>query len=221
MKRSSWASGRGYVPSDSIGFCVAMTRKGSGTSMVSRPMVTWRSCITSSSALCTLAGARLISSASRRLVCTGPSEVWNSPRLLVVDPGADEVGRHQVGRELDALELPADRLGQRLDGHRLGQAGHALDEDVAAREQGDDQPLQQCVLADDELLDLVDDVLHRQRTGHAGVTNGLGELSVTAPALPRRPWRRRWERRSRLRRRSPARTGWPTRSRCRSPGRCG
>ena len=79
MNRSSCASGSGYVPSDSMGFCVASTRKGSGTARVSRPMVTWRSCITSRSALCTLAGARLISSASSRLVCTGPSEVWNSP----------------------------------------------------------------------------------------------------------------------------------------------
>ena len=40
MKRSTWASGRGYVPSDSIGFCVAITRNGSGTRWVSRPIVT-------------------------------------------------------------------------------------------------------------------------------------------------------------------------------------
>ena len=79
MKRSTWASGRGYVPSDSIGFCVAMTRKGCGTRCVSWPIVTWRSCITSSSADCTFAGARLISSASRKLQKTGPSSVSNSP----------------------------------------------------------------------------------------------------------------------------------------------
>ena len=30
MKRSSWASGRAKVPSYSIGFCVAITRNGSG-----------------------------------------------------------------------------------------------------------------------------------------------------------------------------------------------
>ena len=29
MKRSTCASGSGYVPSDSIGFCVAITRNGS------------------------------------------------------------------------------------------------------------------------------------------------------------------------------------------------
>ena len=67
------------MPSDSMGFWVAMTRNGSGALKVSRPMVTWRSCMTSSSALCTLAGARLISSASTRLAKTGPSETWNSP----------------------------------------------------------------------------------------------------------------------------------------------
>ena len=38
------------VPSDSIGFCVANTRNGSGTRWVSPPIVTCCSCITSSSA---------------------------------------------------------------------------------------------------------------------------------------------------------------------------
>ncbi len=79
MKRSTCASGSGYVPSVSIGFCVAITRKGAGTLCVSPAIVTWRSCITSSSALCTLAGARLISSASSRFAKTGPSTVENSP----------------------------------------------------------------------------------------------------------------------------------------------
>ena len=40
MKRSTWASGSGYVPSDSIGFWVAMTRNGWGTSWVSPPIET-------------------------------------------------------------------------------------------------------------------------------------------------------------------------------------
>ena len=59
--------------------------------------------------------------------------------LLVVDARADQIGGHQVGRELDALELAADRLGQRLDRHGLGQAGHAFDQDVPARQQRHDQ----------------------------------------------------------------------------------
>ena len=82
--------------------------------------------------------------------------------LLVEDPGADDVGGHEVGRELDALELAADRLRERLHRHRLGEAGHALDEEVAAREQGDDHPLEQRVLADDDALDLVEHLLERR-----------------------------------------------------------
>ena len=79
MKRSICASGSGYVPSDSIGFWVAMTRNGSGTRCVVSPIVTWCSCITSRSADCTFAGARLISSASRKLQKTGPRWVSNEP----------------------------------------------------------------------------------------------------------------------------------------------
>ena len=84
-------------------------------------------------------------------------------RALVVDAGADEVGGHEVGRELDALELAPDRVGDRLDRQRLGQAGHPLDEQVALGEERDRQPLEQHVLADDDLLDLEQHLLHRLR----------------------------------------------------------
>ncbi len=81
MKRSTCASGSGYVPSCSIGFCVAKTRNGVGSAHVSSPIVTCRSCIASRSADCTFAGARLISSASSRFVKTGPFFGVNSPVL--------------------------------------------------------------------------------------------------------------------------------------------
>ena len=68
-------------------------------------MVTCRSCITSSRALCTLAGARLISSASSEVGEHRPERDLELAVALVVDAGADEVGGHEVGRELDALEL--------------------------------------------------------------------------------------------------------------------
>jgi hypothetical protein len=55
--------------------------------------------------------------------------------LRVVDQGADEIGGQQVGRELDALELERQGARQRLDGERLGQAGDAFDQQVAARQQ--------------------------------------------------------------------------------------
>jgi hypothetical protein len=63
-----------------MGFWVAITKKGSGRAWVVSPTVTWRSCIASSSADCTLAGARLISSASTRLAKMGPFLDTNSLR---------------------------------------------------------------------------------------------------------------------------------------------
>ena len=56
---------------------------------------------------------------------------------------------------------PADRLRERLHRHRLGQAGHALDEQMAPCEQGNDHALEQRVLADDDALDLVENLLER------------------------------------------------------------
>ena len=77
-KRSSWASGSGKVPEYSIGFWVAMTRKGLGSTWVSPSMVTWRSSMASSSAAWVLGVARLISSASRTCAKTGPGRNSNS-----------------------------------------------------------------------------------------------------------------------------------------------
>src|SRR5215210_1346542 len=78
VKRSSCASGSGYVPSYSIGFWVAMTMNGSGSACVTPSIVTWFSCIDSSSAACVLGDAWLISSTSRRFVKTGPGRNSNS-----------------------------------------------------------------------------------------------------------------------------------------------
>ena len=78
--RSRCASGSGYTPSFSIGFWVASTRNGSGIGKVCPPIDRCRSAITSSSADCTFAGARLISSASTKFATTGPSSTSNSSR---------------------------------------------------------------------------------------------------------------------------------------------
>ena len=110
--------------------------------------------MTSSSADCTLAGARLISSASRKLQNTGPSSVSNPPVSGPVDPRADEVGRHEVRGELQALERASQHVGDGLDGERLGEARDALEQHVAAGEQRDDHALEHRLLADDHALDL-------------------------------------------------------------------
>jgi hypothetical protein len=74
--------------------------------------------------------------------------------VLLDDVGAGDVGGHQVGRELDALEGERHQAGQRVDHERLGQAGHALEQVMAAGEHGDEQFLQDVALADDDLAEL-------------------------------------------------------------------
>ena len=92
-------------------------------------------------------------------------------RIFVDDVGARDVGRHQVGRELDAVELEVEHARHRMDEQRLGQSGHADDEAVAADEQRQQHLLDDVVLPDDELLQLLDDVL-------AAVLHPVGKRDV-------------------------------------------
>jgi hypothetical protein len=115
-----------------------------------------------------LAGARLISSARTKFAKTGPR------RVAKVLPPADDVARDEVGRELDARELAAADAGDALQGQRLGQAGHALDQYVAAGEQGDQHPVEQAVLTDDDAPELVKDGLQALARGPAGRGDGRG-----------------------------------------------
>ena len=87
--------------------------------------------------------------------------------------GAGDVGRHQVGRELDAVELERQRVGQRADQQRLGQPGHADQQAMAAGEQRDEQLLDHFVLADDALADFVGDAA----VGFAEAFDGLEVFS--------------------------------------------
>ena len=91
-KRSSCASGSGYVPTYPVGFCVAITIKGSGISYVTPSTVTLLSSIASSSADCVLGEARLISSASSRLHITRPRRNSNCSfwRLYILKPVMSE-----------------------------------------------------------------------------------------------------------------------------------
>ena len=78
MKRSSSASGRGYVPSYSAGFWVARTTNGRASSCLVPSTVIWRSCMHSSSPDCVFGEARLISSTRTTFANTGPG--WKSKR---------------------------------------------------------------------------------------------------------------------------------------------
>ena len=92
------------------------------------------------------------------------------------DAGADEVGGDEVGRELDAAEGAAEHVGERPHGQRLGEAGHALEQDVAAGQQRDEHALEHRVLADDDALALPQGGLQRAAclVGHAALGLGLG-----------------------------------------------
>jgi len=70
-----------FVLVGSIGFIVAKTKNGFGSLCVVSPIVTWRSCMASSRALCTFAGALLISSAKTKLANIGPFLDTNSSLL--------------------------------------------------------------------------------------------------------------------------------------------
>ena len=78
--------------------------------------------------------------------------------LLVDDFGADDVGRQHVDRELNATEIQVNGLGDRVHEERLRQAGHTLQEQVAAGEERDHDALDDDVLADDDLTDARTDV---------------------------------------------------------------
>ena len=99
-----------------------------------------RSCIASSSAACVLAAARLISSASSRSVKSGPGAEARARRARVEHRRADDVARHQVGRELHAPGSGRrEQLGERAHQQRLAEARHALDQAVPATQDRDER----------------------------------------------------------------------------------
>jgi hypothetical protein len=60
----------------------------------------------------------------------------------------DDVGRHQVGSELDARRLAAEAARQRLDEQRLAETGDAFDQHVRVGEQTDQHFVDDRALAD-------------------------------------------------------------------------
>ena len=68
---------------------------------------------------------------------------------------AENVGRHQIGRALDALVVEAEHDAQRLDQPRLGEAGHADQQRMAAGQQRDQGLIDHLALAEDDVADLL------------------------------------------------------------------
>ncbi len=68
--------------------------------------------------------------------------------IFLNDLGAGDVGRHQVGRELDAAEGEVHRVGQRFDEEGLGQTGNAFEQAVTTGGDGDEDLLNDGLLSD-------------------------------------------------------------------------
>ncbi len=154
MKRSSCASGRGYVPSYSMGFWVATTMNGGAIGWVTLSIVACRSSMLSSRLAWVFGEERLISSARTMLAKTGPGRKTKDAGLLVEHAHPGHVAGQQVGRELDAREAAREGPGQRLGEKGLADAGVVLDDHVPAGEQGDHAGLDHVVLAEDHRADV-------------------------------------------------------------------
>ena len=75
-------------------------------------------------------------------------------RRHVEDVGADDVGGHQVGRALHALELQAHDARERPNRQRLGEAGNAFEQRVPAADDRQQQQVDHLGLPDDDLGEL-------------------------------------------------------------------
>jgi len=67
--------------------------------------------------------------------------------------GAQNIRRHEIRRELNAVERKVEHLAERPDEQGLAEAGHALEQDMASGEKRDHCTLDDLVLADEHFGD--------------------------------------------------------------------
>ena len=147
------------MPSVSIGFWVAITTKGRGTG--------WRFARDGDLALLHHFQKRALHLGGGAVDLVGQHQIGEDrpqhggelPAPLIEDARADQIGGHQVGGELDALEAAMHGLRQGGDRQGLGQARHAFDQKMAAGQKRHDNPLQEMILADNHLLHFIKKML--------------------------------------------------------------
>ncbi len=136
-KRSSCASGSGYVPSYSTGFWVATTKNGSA-SVQALAFDRHLALLHRFQQGCLGFGWRTVDLVGKQQL--GEDRTLAQPKLTgveIIDVRAEDIGGHQVGRELNPLELG---LHQQRNGFRhqgLRGTGYAFEQHMPAREQGD------------------------------------------------------------------------------------
>ena len=135
--RSAAGSGRAALPA---GDTCPRTRSGSGwrgrgtarsSARVTPSVVTWRSCMASSSAACVFGGARLISSARSRLAKIGPGRNSKSAsRWFQIDEPVTSAGIRSGVNWTRAKRSSVTCANERAV-ERLGEARVVLEQDVA------------------------------------------------------------------------------------------
>ena len=112
-----------------------------------------------------------------------------------VDTRPDEIARDKIRGELDPPERGVEDVGKGLDRQGLRETRDAFEEEVAAREQGDEHPLEHRVLADDDPPDLVEDGLGGPaRVDGVGRLRGLASRRLVAEWIVQRVSPRPWAR---------------------------
>jgi hypothetical protein len=148
-----------------------MTKNGSGSLRVSPSAVTWCSSIASSSADWVFGVARFTSSA--RMTCAKIGRDGSESRSFRArTPRRRGCRRQHVARELDALELQAERSGEHVRERRLADTGHVFDEQVTAREQARKRQPHLRFLAEDDAP--AASITARQATARRVATGALG-----------------------------------------------
>ena len=88
--------------------------------------------------------------------------------------GAENIGRHQIRGALDALVVEAEDRAQCLDQPRLGEAGHADQQRVAAGQERDQGLLDHLALTENDLADALADEASRSPSASTSATRSRG-----------------------------------------------
>ncbi len=100
-----------------------------------------------------------------------------SPARSVVlnDLGAGDVARHQVGRELDAVELEIDDLCNRMNQEGLRESRDADDDAVSSAQDRSQNEVDHPLLSHDELVELREDLImaHLEPVGERDVAGRI------------------------------------------------
>jgi hypothetical protein len=94
--------------------------------------------------------------------------------FLVENLRAGDVGRHQIGRELNAFEIEIEDVRDRLDQQGFREARHAGDQAVPAGEECDQYLLHHLVLSDDHFPKLVQNALAAFCDTFGAESGGIG-----------------------------------------------